>query len=60
MRYGVSLCSSASLDTPNSRMELTIGDLDRFIAYRDANSGGLARYRLPYIGEYSDRWVGEE
>jgi hypothetical protein len=41
-------------------MDLIIGDLNRFVAYRDANSGGLARYRLPYIGEYADRWVGDE
>jgi uncharacterized membrane protein len=32
----------------------------RFQAYRDANSGGLARFRLPYIGELADRYVGEE
>jgi len=31
-----------------------------FIAYRDANSGGLVRYHLPYIGEYADLWVGDE
>ncbi|CAG7847105.1 SubName: Full=Uncharacterized protein {ECO:0000313/EMBL:CCA69110.1} [Serendipita indica DSM 11827] len=31
-----------------------------FQAYRDANSGGLARFRLPYIGELADRWVGDE
>jgi len=31
-----------------------------FQAYRDANSGGLARFRLPYIGELADRYVGEE
>ena len=43
-----------------SVMELMIGDMSRFVAYRDANSGGLARYRLPYIGEYADRWVGDE
>ncbi|PVG03366.1 hypothetical protein CPB86DRAFT_695809 [Serendipita vermifera] len=29
-------------------------------AYRDANTGGLARFRLPYIGELADRWVGDE
>ncbi|KIM34084.1 hypothetical protein M408DRAFT_90267 [Serendipita vermifera MAFF 305830] len=28
-----------------------------FQAYRDANSGGLARFRLPYIGELADKWV---
>ncbi|KAG9058339.1 hypothetical protein FS842_010065 [Serendipita sp. 407] len=31
-----------------------------FQAYRDAHSGGLARFRLPYIGELADRWVGDE
>jgi len=29
-------------------------------AYRDANQSGLARYRLPYIGELADHWVGDE
>jgi len=29
-------------------------------AYRDANDGGLDRYRLPVIGDLADRWVGEE
>ncbi|EJU02052.1 hypothetical protein DACRYDRAFT_22436 [Dacryopinax primogenitus] len=29
-------------------------------AYRDANQGGLARYRLPWIGDLADAWVGEE
>ncbi|KAG8933062.1 hypothetical protein FRC03_001168 [Tulasnella sp. 419] len=31
-----------------------------FRAYRDANSGGLSRYRLPWIGDLAERWVGEE
>ncbi|KZS92968.1 hypothetical protein SISNIDRAFT_454916 [Sistotremastrum niveocremeum HHB9708] len=29
-------------------------------AYRDASLGGLSRYRLPWVGELADRWVGEE
>lgn len=51
---------STGLNALGSMTELTIEDLHRFIAYRDANSHGLARYRLPHIGEYADRWVGDE
>jgi len=29
-------------------------------AYRDANQGGLARFRLPWVGDLADVWVGEE
>jgi len=29
-------------------------------AYRDANEGGLARFRLPIIGQLADDWVGDE
>ncbi|KAG9050349.1 hypothetical protein FS837_005970 [Tulasnella sp. UAMH 9824] len=29
-------------------------------AFRDANQGSLERYHLPFIGEFADRWVGEE
>ncbi|KZO93554.1 hypothetical protein CALVIDRAFT_502938 [Calocera viscosa TUFC12733] len=29
-------------------------------AWHDANVGGLARYRLPWIGDLADAWVGEE
>ena len=50
----------ARLNVLESKTKLTIWCLDSFVAYRDANSGGLARYRLPYIGEYADRWVGDE
>ncbi|KAG8852047.1 hypothetical protein FRB96_008965 [Tulasnella sp. 330] len=31
-----------------------------FRAYRDANEGDLTRYHLPVIGDFADRWVGDE
>ncbi|KAG9006446.1 hypothetical protein FRB94_000684 [Tulasnella sp. JGI-2019a] len=31
-----------------------------FQAYRDANEGDLSRYHLPIIGDFADRWVGDE
>lgn len=32
----------------------------RYRAYKDATEAGMARFRLPWMGELADRWVGDE